>query len=186
MNMGSVVKQPSVQVHDMESASFTALFWSADPEPYGVQVTAGGYPDGWTVVATPQEFLVGGGEGSEGVVVPGHSGPVMAVPVRIVVEPRGSPAGTYYVSLDARSSTGPGAIEFSQARKILLRVDVVGPAPPKNGTVDVTAGSLEVSSGASTPADGARAGGDQLDLTLLYVLSFIGVFVVSVVIYRYA
>lgn len=104
LSMGSIAKNDFAEITSGESAKFEALFWNPENESYKVVLSAS-FPDRWTVILDPKDFILNNSVGEEYISV--SHGNVRAKRVNVFVKPdEKSVSGNYTITVwvDAISS----------------------------------------------------------------------------------
>lgn len=184
VSMGSSLKYDTTSVQPGDTAVFNALFWNVDEDPYVVEIEVKGLPEGWTVVANPDEFLLDSSTGSELVYLPYLERSIKATNVEIFVITDSDDEGGEIILSARNKIVDGGDINFVQERRIVLKVDKHDTAQVDDvpGVVDVSVPEdIVVGSG---PVEGSQ-NTDNVDY-FFYAIVAIGILAVSVAIYRYA
>jgi uncharacterized membrane protein len=130
INLGSAVKNNFAEIPISESAKFTLLFWNTESETYVLKLSAVDYPEGWTIIIDPEEFLLNKSTGEEYISLPYSDENVKAKVVNVFVKPdEKSNDGRYYVVVEAdarETGDAQGAITVVPIRSFRFEVELSG------------------------------------------------------------
>jgi len=184
ISLGTVVKNDVVSIKDDEGAIFTILFWNVENNTYNVNLELKDSPPNWTVIFQPKSFILNSSSGDENIVLPYMNESAKALAAKILVEPKNAEAGRYYLIITAIAGSPEKGLSFYQEREFRLAVDVTGTqfGPESTTTISDMTGDAQPS-GNNPIMPTYQTGFSYL---YIYVMVFICIFVVSVIIYKYA
>lgn len=136
INMGNVVSKDYADVSIGDSVKFKMLFWNADEENYTLRLSALDYPEDWTVIIDPDEFVLSKNIGEEYIRLPYMEESIRAKVVNLFVKPsERSLTGNYSVTIQSQAVSDYEGIMSMIPRSIIsFKINVSG--IEANGTKD--------------------------------------------------
>lgn len=128
-NLGALQKSSSADVSAGDTAVFRILFWNAEPGEYQLTISDFEVPNGWIVLASPQQFMLNSTpfEKTERIYLSSAKNTISAKAVDIFVTvPENEVIGEYAVVLYAVAGSGSsGSFSIMQERRFLFNLNVV-------------------------------------------------------------
>jgi len=180
INLGSLVKSDFAQISIGESAKFKILFWNSEEDSYEMRLSVKNYPEGWTVIIDPDEFILNRSVGEEYISLPYMNDNIRAKVVNIFIKPdEKSLTGNYSIAIESYAITNfEGVLSVLPKNSFQLKVSLKGIETQENNDIP-----LEVSEEKDIEVF-EHVNDTQQNKSITYMFFIIIVVIASLVVYK--